>query len=314
MKKICLLILFSSLTMAVSANDFSLASRFKFWLLNNEARMLSTISFDSEIAAQILLPMAIIPPHSTAHQSPVENILVVHRKFYQLLDEIDQIYSLAIRFGNGRFSIVMKQARPEIWGVIAFDQGMYGLQRKLSGAYRRIFYDTLIKALDLNVQRDKDLSARLNKALKKLSDEETRLFYAYLDTFSALYPSDRSGRMVRTFIESGSRRQFAMGISRLLEAEIASSELLVKTENEDAIEVSLDDPLAELEKLTAMTEGENVEISLSEPEKISEEEKLPEEAELQDNQETETETQPEPGETEAEEPEESGEDMFNIWD
>lgn len=317
MKKILMFFFFASLAISASARPFSITNNFKFWLLNNEARMLSTISFDRQIAARVSHPLAIIPIKAQETVSPVQEILVIHRKFYQLLDEVDDIYNLAKRFGNGRFSIVIKQARPEIWATLPFDQFVAGLHRQMAGHFRQAFYNTLIKALELNQQRDKDLSARLSKASKKLSDEETRLFNGYLETFSALYPSDQSGKLILTFIETGTRRQFAMGIKQLLEPELVSTQIPVGAPLQ--AEPSFDDPLAELEKLTAMSEGENLQITVDEGESEESSTATAENsAEMSEpEEENSTETQEEGQEINLQdEPttEEPAEDMFNIWD
>lgn len=319
MKKFLLTLLLTILSGAACADDFSIASKFKFWLLNNEARMLSTISFDQKVTGRVALPLAIIPGKDLAVASPVEKILQIHRKFYQFLDEIDRIYSLAKRYGNGRFSIVIKQARPEIWGLLPLYQILPAFHPQLSASYRRNFYDTLIKALDLNETRDKDLSMRLQKGLKKLSDEEFRLFNGYIDTFSALYPGDRSGLMIRTFIDSGSKRQFALGIGRLLQSEIVSAAAIDSKPEEP--ESSLNDPLAELEKLTAMSENDNVQISVTQPETaIAAEEVLPDENSDEGSDATslvegDEDIEENPAEeSPTEEPEEPAQDMFNIWD
>jgi hypothetical protein len=321
MKKILTILFFASLAISASARPFSITNNFKFWLLNNEARMLSTISFDRQIAARINHPLVLIPVKASQSVSPIEKILVIHRKFYQLLDEIDEIYNLAKRFGNGRFSVVIKQARPEIWATIPFDQQFVGMHRHLAGHFRQAFYNTLIKALELDQQRDKDLSARLSKASSKLSDEESRLFNGYLETFSALYPSDKSGKMILAFIESGTRRQFALGIERLLEPELISTQIQVAQPL--PAETSFDDPLAELEKLTAMSESENVQITLDESENAQDEGQTEENASEMNES-----TEEDPGESQDkpqdegqeidlqdEQPaDEPGEDMFNIWD
>lgn len=318
MKKILIFFFFASLAISASARPFSITNNFKFWLLNNEARMLSTISFDRQIAARVNHPLAIIPIKAPETVSPVEKILVIHRKFYQLLDEVDDIYNLARRFGNGRFSVVIKRARPEIWAALPFDQYFVGLHRQMAGHFRQAFYDTLIKALNLSQQRDKNLSARLSKACKKLSDEETRLFNGYLETFSALYPSDQSAKLILTFIENGTRQQFAMGIKQLLEPELVSTQIQV-VEQSQAEPSSFDDPLAELEKLTAMSEGENLQITVdegvtSEPETAAAENSVEmSEAEEENSDEAQDEAseidlQDEPT------TEEPAEDMFNIWD
>ncbi|MEW6710147.1 MAG: hypothetical protein AB1403_10030 [Candidatus Riflebacteria bacterium] len=332
MKKAGFFLIFSILfSVPAMAIEDSISSRFKFWLLNNEARMLSTISFDRQITAQIEEPFAIMPESPAAINISVERILSVHRKFYQFLDEIEQVYQLAARFGNGRFAIVIKQARPEIWAQVPL-MVVQGPSKNLTGPYRKVFYDTLIKTLGLDAQRDKNLSARLNKAKARLSDEEMRLFKGYAETFSALFPGDRSARMVLAFVENASTRQFAGGISRLLEPDIVSTSFVAVPVQAAATDAGLDDPLAELEKLTAMTEAEEKQLGLdAKPVEAAAGETLadsqPDETETSVSEESEeTATTDETGETAPaennagdenavqEEPEGNQPDMFNIWD
>ncbi|MFZ5953216.1 MAG: hypothetical protein ACOYXC_21105 [Candidatus Rifleibacteriota bacterium] len=328
------LILSMMFSVPAMAIEDSITSRFKFWLLNNEARMLSTISFDRQITAQIEEPFAIMPESPAAVNLSVERILSVHRKFYLFLDEIEQVYQLAARFGNGRFAIVIKQARPEIWAQVPL-MIVHGPSKSLTGPYRKVFYDTLIKTLGLDSQRDKDLSSRLNKAKGRLSDEEMRVFKGYAEAFNALFPGDRSARMMLAFVENASTRQFAGGISRLLEPEIVSTSFVAVPVQAAPSDAGLDDPLAELEKLTAMTEAEEKQLGLdAKPVETTVEETIadsqPEETETSVGEEPEATTTTdetyETGETAPagnnsgnenagqEEPEGNQPDMFNIWD
>ncbi|EKD83383.1 MAG: hypothetical protein ACD_39C00714G0001, partial [uncultured bacterium] len=88
---------------------------------------------------------------------------------------------------------------------------MPGLVSVVAVEFRKSFHADLLKSLRLDASRDLDLSGRLQRSVKKLSDEEYRLFNDYLDTFSALFPSDPTARLISAFIESGSKKQFAAG-------------------------------------------------------------------------------------------------------
>lgn len=315
MKKFSIIIAFCLATVNCCAQDTSIISRFKLWLLNNEARMLSNLSFDHEIMARIETPFSIIPEMHDNRSNPVRKILETHRKFYIFLDEIDQIYSLGTRFGNGRLAIVIKQARPEVWSILPLEQSLPVLRRATATAYRKMFYDTLVKTLNLDENRDKDLSARLNQARRQLSDEEFRLFSGYLETFSALYTSDRSGKMIKAFIEFAARKRFAEGIVRLLEPDIVSVSM-VQVQAPVQGDAELEDPLAELEKLAALTDAENK----SNPVPPELEQEMAEENETESIENSSNDLAPveEPAEQQdpqtTEEPEVPAGDLFNIWD
>lgn len=326
MKKLCTALLLSFLLSAtgVMALENDLTSRFKLWLLNNEARALSSLSSDKALSSRVQDPFSIIPEHPDFPLKAGEKIWEIHRKYYLFLEEIEHVYNVAARFGNGRFAIILKQSRPEIWGLLAFNQFKPGLFSTLSSIYRKAFYETLIGALKLDVSNDSDLSARLNRALKKLSDEEFRLFNSYLDTFSALYPSNPSGKMIKAFIQSGIRRKFASGIDQLLKPEFTlptsmTSPILANTDEKQP-SAELDDPLAELEKLAAMGDsGSDENVTIADPDS-----KLPQndidesntqgDENTDDSDEDSNAPKNQNPEKPLEGPDPGAGDMFNIWD
>ncbi|GAB4275995.1 MAG: hypothetical protein Kow0029_17580 [Candidatus Rifleibacteriota bacterium] len=310
-----------------SAANLDITTKFKFWLLNNEAKALSSISFDQQIVSRISTPLSIIPLQSEFPLKASERIWEIHRKFYVFLDEIEHVYRMAKRYGNGRFAIILQQARPEIWGVVAFNQIKAGIFSPLSQTYRKVFYDTLIKALGLDLNKDKSLSSRLKQASRELSDDEMRLFNGYLDTFTALFPSDPTARMIKTFVQTGTRREFATGIAQLIKPEMSlpsaiNTGTLLTDSNTDKNLVDPDDPLAELEKLSALADSPEEHISVGETEKAASPVEASEDSYTSDTNNAISEGQTEnaghenekPPKKLLEAPDPGVQDMFNIWE
>ncbi len=238
-------------------NDIT--SAFKLWLLNNEARAFSSLSSDEMLISKVSAPFAILPPGQSTGVKAEERLWQIHRKVYVFLDEIQNIYTIARQFGNGRLAIVFKQARPEIWAALPLLSFKPALLPTLSPAMRRVFHLTLLNSLNLKPERDIDLSNRLNRAIGRLSDEEFRLLNDYFATFAALYPSDGSLKVLRGFIETGSRKPFATGLTELLKP-------ATTTDAAAAPPPDLEDPLAELERLAQFDSGK---ISSLKPEPAS---------------------------------------------
>ncbi|HNX76060.1 MAG TPA: hypothetical protein PLM07_06600 [Candidatus Rifleibacterium sp.] len=271
---------------------------FKLWLLNNEARVFSSLAADENLISKVSAPFAFQPPPIGDATGAEESLWETHRKIYVLLDEAQRIYSLARRFGNGRFAIVVKQARPEIWSILPLLQARPVVIPSLATGYRWAFHTTLLKSLGLETERDMDLSARMAKAVKKLSDEEFRLLTDYFSTFAALFPSDASIRVLKGFIETASKKPFGTGLKELLKpsgvlpvqpAMVAAAPAAAPAEPED--------PLAELEKLAqfdaGLTASINPEAAASDPAAISNPQSAP---------------------TTLEPPPPGVEDLFTIWE
>lgn len=303
MKKIFLLLsLLCAGPVHAQAQANNITSPFKLWLLNNEARALSSLSSDEMLISKTSLPFSFMPPATPAAARPEERLWAIHRKFYVLLDEVQGTYTLARQFGNGKFSVVLKQARPETWSVMPLLQLCPELVNRLAPELRRAFHQTLLRALSLDPQRDADLMTRLNRAIKKLSDEEFRLLNDYFASFAALFPSDGSIKVLRGFIETGSRKPFGTGIKELFRP-VGSQPVEAQGTTTTAAPAILesDDPLAELERLAQFDSGEI--STLAEP--ASETESIEEDSDAPP-----VKTQP----TELEPPPPGTDDLFKIWD
>lgn len=238
---------------AQNGRAFDITSRFKLWLLNNEARAMSSLKSDEIVIDRVITPFAFMPFNSASAAQAEERIWAIHHKIYALVDELQEIYSFAKHYGSGRFGILFKQHRPEIWSVLPLQVAMPGLVSVVAVEFRKSFHADLLKSLHLDASRDIDLSGRLQRSVKKLSDEEYRLFNDYLGTFSALFPSDPTARLISAFIESGSKKQFAAGLKDFLKPVFTApvfSDISIS-----AAPVEPEDPLAELEKLAEISAG-----------------------------------------------------------
>jgi hypothetical protein len=263
------------------------------------------MTFDQKICTEIQAPFSMLPPSSVSEFSAAEDIWTMHRKFYVFLEELDHVFNAAIRFGNGRFTITVKRARPEIWGTIAFHNFSPWVLNDLYYLIRKSFHADLIKALNLDPVKDIDLSARLGNSLIKLNERDVRLFNQYLNTFSALYPSDNTVRMIKTLLSQNLNNSFGRGLTQLLKPEF------VKLGPKEAIDISnqsgeeIKDPLAELEQLAEMedyTTDSNIQ-PIRKP--TAEDYPEPENTEEESGENKEPES--------LEEPDPEAIEMFNIW-
>lgn len=215
MKKITILFLLFIADIA-SAQSLDIISPFKMWLLNNEAKVMQSMSADMQLIENISQPFSFMQTTKLTGIGAEENIWNQHRKYYKLLDEIQGTYNIAKRFGNGKFAVVLKQARPEVWGIYALFNTIIIPRKKINESYRNAWHQTLLKTLELDSTRDYDLSGRLRTALSRLSKDEQRLFNIYLESFSALYPTNGSGKMIKSFLEQGTKANIGKGIIEIL--------------------------------------------------------------------------------------------------
>lgn len=268
MRSKCLALLFAfglilSNCSAQNYISFDITSPLKLWLLSNEAKAMQEIGLDSALLTHCSSPFAMLPPTKGFAVKAEEKLWEIHRKLYSFMDEVQNIYDLAKHFGSGKFSVSLKQTRPEIWGYSALSFCGFRLPKMVYNETRKGYLDALFIAIGLEVRRDKDLSLRLKVAIKSLRDEEYRLFREYLSAFKSLYPNERSAVQLETFLVQGVTKPFAPGLSDViksaesLKAEVFAPNEILKTDD--------DDPLAELEALTqSSVEEENQTLSTME--------------------------------------------------
>jgi hypothetical protein len=301
-KRLILLLVFLLLAgNAQSQTMHDITSPFKFWLLNNEARVFSSLSSDAMLTERVAIPFSFMPSEAMTWGKAEEKLWETHRKFYALLEEAQTIYSLARRYGNGKFAVIFKQHRPEIWALLPLQAAGPGLLNLLAMDYRKAFHATLMQCLKLSAERDTDLPGRLSRAVQKLSDEEYRLLEDYFANFSALYPSEGSVRMLQSFLSSGPRKNFAPGIKDLLKPVFTAPVTMEVTAGKPAVEP--EDPLAELEKLAAFNDEDQPEMPRENNSGNPDDSEAQPEAPEQNRQPATLEPPP-PG----------TEDLFKIWD
>ncbi len=256
MKKYFLMILFTficSLSYAQASANFDITTPFKLWLLKNEAKAMSELGQDNILLNDNSTPFVILPGITFVPKRAEEDLWSIHRNIYTFLNEVQKIYELSKRFGNGKLAVTLKQARPEIWGYSALYIPNFSLPRSVINSTRSAFFNTLFIAIGLDLKRDKDLSGRLKAAIRQLKDEEYRLTKEYISTFKALYPSERTVVHLEQFLEQGVQKQFAPGLTEIINSakqmvpELkTSSKTVINTESVD----EEDDLLSELESLS----------------------------------------------------------------
>lgn len=248
MKKHMLVVIFTFFaSVSYSQVMFDITTPFKLWLLNNEARVFSSLNLDQKLIWEMSLPFSFIPSIRTENTGAEEELWNTHRKYYRLLDDIQSIYTMTKRFGNGRLSVLTKQARPEIWSVSMFNFFMPLIQNSTSARYRENWHLTLLKALRLDAERDYNLNQRLHNSTSKLSSEEYRLLKSYFSNFSALYPGNTKIKLLQAFLERSNRNSTPIGAG--------IQDLLKPTQTFTTDDVE-DNALAELEKIAGMGESE----------------------------------------------------------
>ena len=256
MKKYILMILFTficSINYAQTSANYDITTPFKLWLLKNEAKAMSELGQDNILLNDNSTPFAILPGISFVPKRAEEDLWSIHRNIYTFLNEVQKIYELAKRFGNGKLAVTLKQARPEIWGYSALYIPCFSLPKIVINSTRSAFFSSLFIAIGLDLKRDKDLSGRLKAAIRQLKDEEYRLTKEYISTFKALYPSERSVVHLEQFLEQGVQKQFATGLTEIINSakqmvpELkTNSKTVINTDSAD----EEDDLLSELESLS----------------------------------------------------------------
>ena len=273
MKKICfslLLALVSSFGYAQDSVSFDITTPLKLWLLNNEAKAMEEISLDTTLLNRSSTLFSMLPTKNTVPARAEEKLWQIHRKIYTFIDEVQNIYDLAKHFGSGKFSVSIKQARPEIWCYTAFVTPGFTFPKVFYNKTRKGYLESLFIVMGLEISRDRDLSSRLKVAIKTLKDEEYRLFREYLNSFKALYPNERSVVQLDVFLTQGTAKPFGAGISEIIKsADALQKDVYSPQKALNSNNVDTDDPLAELESLTksAVEEGSKPLSSMEAPDK-----------------------------------------------
>lgn len=247
MKKLVLVFMILVTVTCSAQENLDIVSSFKMWLLNNETKVMQTMSADAQLINYISQPFSFMKQENSLYAGCEENLWELHRKFYILLDDIQGTYNVAKRFGSGKFAIVLKQARPEIWSIYSLNSPVIFPKKEIKDTYRTAWHKTLLKALGLDSSRDNNLNIRLSTALKRLTKDELRIFTNYLDIFSALYPSNSSARMIKSFIEQSERANIGKGVIEVLK--LTDPNTVVSSET---FSTDIENTLEQMEELAGM--------------------------------------------------------------
>lgn len=218
----------------------------KAWLSGNEARFMSSLSVDRLFINKLTTPFSFMPNFNVKKSTAESSLWMVHYKIYNLLTQVKNIYEIAQKYGSGKFSVILKRARPAEWSLYVFKQVDFNTSHFISGTIRKAFHADLLSVLNLDAKRDLDLSARVISETKKLTDNEYRMFKMYISFFASLYPNSQSPKIISSFIKLAETRKFAKGIKDVLEP--VTNKLATKTNSKE----NKDDPLAELAKIANM--------------------------------------------------------------
>ena len=254
MKKYCHLLFFicfiTSICCAQENNSFDITTPFKLWLLNNEAKAMSEIGCDTLALKKNSSPLSILPKDSFFPKRAEEELWRLHRKIYSFLNEVQNIYDLAKLYGNNKFSVLVKKARPEIWSYSPFTIIGCVIPKTVLLETRKDFLNSLLNTIGIDVNRDKDLSYRLKNEIFNFKDEEYRLIKEYISMFKALYPTDKSIIKLENFLTQGPQKKFGIGVT-----EIIKSARVIDASNKDE-DGNDSELLNELEVLTETSTSE----------------------------------------------------------
>ncbi len=254
MKKLILFIVFSLVTSVGYSQTiyYDITTPLKMWLLSNEAKAMSEIGCDDIVTSKSSMPFSIMPNINIEPKKSEEELWSIHRRIYLFIDEVQKIYDLAKLYGNGKFAIMIKKARPEIWGYSSLRFTCFSIPNYVCSETRKSFLDTLFNTLGINSKRDINLSERLKASIKRMKDEEFRLLKEYISTYKALYPSDKSVVVLEQFLNQGTQKPFATSLTDILK----SSNNIYGEKNDSS---NSDDPLSELETLSNSSSSSNTE-------------------------------------------------------
>ncbi len=242
MKKIIILFIFfliASVSYSEEINESDITTSFKTWLLSNEAKAMSELGLAEEINTKYSTPFIIMPKKEIIPQKAEEKLWDTHRKIYQFLNEVQSIYNLAKHFGNGKFAVIIKKARPEVWGYSSFYFIGFCLPRSVISESRKVFLNNLFSTIGVDSKRDVNLSDRLKKTIRNMKDNEFRMLREYISIYKALYPRDNSVSKLEQFLTQGTQKQFANSLTEIL-----------KSANSNSSESLSEDSLSELDSLT----------------------------------------------------------------
>lgn len=231
---------FATVSFAQEISNTDITTQFKLWMLNNESRAMSELNCDADIIQKTSQPFPFLVSKEIEVLKAENKLWETHRKIYSFLDELQAIYKLAKYYGNGKFAVLVKKTRPEIWGYSGFGFTCFNIPDSVYSETRKAYIEILFTSLGIDKEKDTDLSQRIKAAIRALGDENYRLTKAYFNDFKALYPTNQTIKKLENFIELGSKKSFAPGLK-----ELVKSSAVVEANNNDEDSLSELDNLAE---------------------------------------------------------------------
>ena len=284
-------------------DEQGLESPFVIWLMNNESRAISRLAADRHIMAQFSQPCGLFPFSARTQTSAAAKLWEIHLQFFRMLPETNHLYRLIRRFGSGKLVVALKEAKPAHWLLqpIPGFAGEYAHQ--IRPVLHQDFVESVINALQLNPETDKDLEAYRQKIVRSISDQHRRLLGSYFETFLALYPSDNRSRYLWGFLHQELKKNVTQGVSQLFTAgDLQVAEADSSGPDEEALQ--LINELAQLDQVQPASQSKVVsDTDTSSSSSLTAAEPASQSASTPTEFSTASPTEPV-----------TGADLFNIWD
>ncbi|MBP7633157.1 hypothetical protein KBA41_03225 [Candidatus Ozemobacteraceae bacterium] len=196
---------------------------FTAWLMNNEARTMAILAGDRLVAERLSHPLGFLGAPSMSPFRSELDLWNIHLQYYRFLPEAVEIARLARRFGSGEFAKVFERAFPGNWVIMP----MIGIPtfnaRELSHPLNTSFRENTLACMGIDKDRDADLTERLKRSQGSISPDDRRLLGQYFETFLALYPNNRSVRVIDGFLKHGMKKSTAQSVASALGLNTASA-------------------------------------------------------------------------------------------
>lgn len=176
---------------------------FKSWLIRNENKTLEIISNDRKIINMFTMINPILINPKPVIPKPQNKILALNAKIYKYLDEINDINFLVSTYGNSNLANVFSNILPGNWACMSII-GVYTFYvSSISNIINDICLKLYFQVLEIDIDRDKDIIQRFDKANKLLTSNDKRFLQNYFEIFNALYPKNNDIKVLQAFILNG---------------------------------------------------------------------------------------------------------------
>ncbi|OIP21138.1 hypothetical protein AUK22_12000 [bacterium CG2_30_54_10] len=217
-------LILASLTMGtpVWASE-GIQTPFTIWMMNNEARVLSILAADRRLMDTMSMGNGMLLTPRPAWPRPENRFWRLHLRYFATLNEINQVFQMAQRFGTGQLAKTISSVQPGEWATLGF-LGLPACRgRGIAMALNDFCKEAYLNVLGLEKGRDSDLGRRLRASVGKLSDSERRLLSQYFGNFLALYPKNVATRTLLSFLKNGLKKNLSKGVAALFSAKPATA-------------------------------------------------------------------------------------------